>query len=109
MLSLLKQNHLKISLFFVAVCLIYAFVSVFPQFSYDTQGHDYSINLNESDDDHASCPSFFAKKLPVDISIEDNHTFAFYLAISYFFQTRETLHRDSILSSKATDRAPPIS
>lgn len=109
MLSLLKHNHLKISLFFVAVCLIYAFVSIFPQISYDTQNQDYSINLNESDDNHTSCPSFFVKSLPVSINIEDNHSIGFYLAIFYFFQAGETLHRDLILSCKASDRAPPLS
>jgi hypothetical protein len=109
MLSSLKQNHLKISLFFVAVCLIYAFVSIFPQISYDTQSQDYSININESDDNHTSCPSFFAKYLPVSINIDDNHSFAFYLAIFYFFQARETLHKDLILSCKTSDRAPPLS
>lgn len=109
MLAQLKQSHLKICFFFIAICLTYGFVDAFSQLSYDNQRYSNSINLNESDDDHTSCPSFFVKKLPVSLSFEDHHSFAFYLAISYFFQTRETLHRDSILSSKATDRAPPIS
>jgi hypothetical protein len=109
MLTLLKQSHLKICFFFIAVCLVYGFVDAFSQLNYNNQHYSYSINLNESDDDHTSCPSFFSKNLPFSISIEDNHSFALYLAISYFFQARETLHRNLILSFKASDRAPPLS
>jgi hypothetical protein len=109
MLTLLKQNHLKISFFFVVVSLIYCFVGAFSQSGYDNQHYNYSMSLNESDDSHLVCPSTFVKNLPVGLIMPDHNSPAFYLDVSYFLEAKETLHKILFFDSKSTYRAPPLS